>query len=134
VLDIFTSIGQYLLLVVVVWGVNELLRDQLGNSPSYFRIVYYVVLGFMGMFTLGYIGFQSYNFWSVSTAGQDAGAETYGLEEVKVEIAYFVFYLLSVFVAGAMAIMSVLSMRSRNYATGVSTPSSVAAWTRADAF
>lgn len=117
--NIFEKLANFLLLVVVLYGVNSLLRSHSGNNPSSMKIIYGAVLGVMGILTCVVIGMQSYNYWTFTEAGWDA--DTYLYSSTKVAMAYYVLYLLSAIGAGVLALMAVMSMRSRSMPTKVST-------------
>ncbi|KAF2008450.1 hypothetical protein BU24DRAFT_468868 [Aaosphaeria arxii CBS 175.79] len=118
VFNIFYSLSLYLLLVLVFYTVNKALHQHLNNTPGYLRIVNYVVLGFMGILTVALTGLWSYNYYAASEAGRIESAPLLSEEANKLDIAYFVFYLVTVSAGGVLAIMSLVSMRSRKIPTG----------------
>ncbi|KAF2189008.1 hypothetical protein K469DRAFT_748203 [Zopfia rhizophila CBS 207.26] len=63
--NIFFILAYFLLLYIVLHGVNIELRNCLGNNPKFLWIIYGVVLGFMFILTVAYIGLSSYNLWAI---------------------------------------------------------------------
>lgn len=119
---LFYYLGLYLLLVVVVWGVNNQLRERLGSYPTFFKVIYGIILGFMGLLTCAWIGLNCYNQWALTPAGLDSNADPKTMEMLRLGVAYYVFYIVSVIASGALSIMTLVSMRSRGFPYGVSAP------------
>lgn len=117
---VFRELGLYLLLVVVFYGVNDLLRNHLGSNPGLFKILYGIVLGIMGVLTAAYLGLECYNLWLLTDDGMDSDQERHIWEELRLAIAYYVLYLIVVIAGGALSIVSIVSMRSRRLNTNVS--------------
>lgn len=110
---VFFRLSTYLLLVVVLWVVNSALRDHLGNHPGFFKIIYGIVLGIVGVIMAVYVGIQCYNTWLNTDAGSDSDGEYLGDEQEQVTVAYWVLYLVAVVLSGALSLMAVVSLRSR---------------------
>lgn len=116
---IFFRLSIFLLLVLVVYNMNNLLRQIHGHNPSYFKFIYGFILVVMGALTCGLIGIQCYNF---SVAGFVSSGDFLYNEEIRLGLAYYVMYLVSVLAAGALATATIVSMRARGTPRGVSPP------------
>jgi hypothetical protein len=111
--SVFFRLSTYLLLVVVVWGVNSVLRDHLGNHPGFFKIIYGAILGVVGAIMVSYLGIQCYNLWLNTDDGQESDGDSLGFEQERIGVAYYALYLIAVVVSGALSMMAVVSLRSR---------------------
>src|SRR4051812_22075765 len=60
---LFFRLSSFLLLVVVVYTVNDLFRKYHGHNPVYFKIIYGVILGVIGALTCAFIGVICSNQW-----------------------------------------------------------------------
>jgi hypothetical protein len=109
---IFFKLANYLLLVVVVWGVNSLLQQRLG-SGQISKVVSLVILGVMGALTCGYLGLGAYNSWTSTPDGRRSDLNRKYNEENKLTLAYWILYMLSVLASGGLSIVAVVSMRSK---------------------
>lgn len=118
---IFFKIANYCLLVVVVWSVNMFLRERLGSGRSLFKTICLIDLGIMGGLTAGYLGLDAYNTSANSSIYRSFNDSLID-EQLQLAVAYWVLYLVSVLGAGAMSIVSILSMRSKGFPIGVRTP------------
>lgn len=124
---LFFSLGNYLLLVIVVWGLNTILVGRLNSSRSAIKAITLVVTGFMGLLTAALIGLSCFIAWRNTEAGRDTLVTNDQFEKYldvllsyqKYVLAYWVLYLLSVIAAGGLAISTLIRMRSRNILVGV---------------
>jgi hypothetical protein len=113
---IFLYLGLFILLVTFFWLVNDQLRALSGGQPGFFKFLYGIVLGFIGILTAAVIGLRCYNYWTFTDYGSDAVPLT--SETNKLGLAFYVFYLLIAMAAGALAIVNIVSMRSKRINTG----------------
>jgi hypothetical protein len=122
-INVFINIGYWLLLVVVVYTLNIMLRQQLGQVPALLKIALLSIVGLMGVLTGVKIGLTSYVTWTqlngYSSFGYRYGSFSYTAVQ-QFTTAYMSLYLVSVFAAGALALMSIMSLRSRRGPAGVS--------------
>lgn len=116
---IFSFLSYWLLLFVVVYTLNAMLREHLGQFTAVFKIACLAIVGIMGALTCGLIGVVSYNRWTNTEAGLDRDATFFVDAEVNLRIAYWVLYLLSVLAAGALALLTIFQLRSRRDRGGV---------------
>jgi hypothetical protein len=122
-ITIFENLAHFLLLVVVVYGVNSLLRQHHGHNPSYFNFIYGFILVVVGGLCAGLIGISCWND-SVYASAYYNGTHLYA--EVYVRLTYFVLYLLAVIAASIMAAATIFSMRARGAINRVSSPTYLA--------
>jgi hypothetical protein len=121
---IFSFIGNYLLLVVVVYNLNSMLRRQVDHSNAIFKIVPLAIVGVMGILMCVLAGLGAYLNWSNKErlfygyrAEDDLKiAEAYP----KLQAAYYSLYLVSVLASGGLALMTILSLRRASKPGGVS--------------
>jgi hypothetical protein len=116
---IFFKLGRYLQLVILVWSVNMVLRERVGSGRGVYKGVCLAIVIIMGAITAGLIGLSSYNLWTVTPAGQDSFHDSLGDQELQLSVAYWVLYMLSVLAGGALALVSLFSMRSKQVPVGV---------------
>ncbi|CAO2654286.1 Nn.00g110190.m01.CDS01 [Neocucurbitaria sp. VM-36] len=116
--NVFWYVGYWLLLFVIVYVLNTMLRERLGGVTVVFKVIYLAILGLMFALTCGQIGLSCYNLWTQTDAGYDAGAQLLTYSAERVRIAYSVLYFLSVLASGALSLVTVFSLRSRRHATG----------------
>jgi hypothetical protein len=120
-INVFLNISQWLLLFVVVYTLNIMLRQQLGHVPMILKMALLFVVGLMGVLTCVKIGLTNY-----LNSMQLKGYSRYGYGSISYlavqhfNTAYISLYLVSVFAAGALALMSIMSLRSRRGPAGVS--------------
>jgi hypothetical protein len=125
---LFFNLANYLLLVIVVWGVNNTLVGRLNSGQSVVKVITLILSGFMGLLTAALIGLSCYISWSRTPAGSDMLESSTNFDKYidvvwsyqKYALAYSVLYLLSVIAAGGLAIATLVRMRSRNILVGVS--------------
>ncbi|KAF2108325.1 hypothetical protein BDV96DRAFT_263953 [Lophiotrema nucula] len=113
---IFFYLAYFILLLSFFWLVNDRLRTLSGEQPGFFKMVYGIVLGFIGIMTAALIGLRCYNYWTNTDGGffEDPLIS----ETNKLGMAYFVFYLLITLAAGGLAFVTIVSMRSKRINTG----------------
>lgn len=121
-MNIFWRLGTFFLLIVVVYGINNALREKLGSGQSFVKMFCLADLAIMGALTAGFIGLQSYNIWLSTPAGQDSDGDTKYHEEYQLAVAYWVLYILSVVGAGVLALVTIVQLRSRSIPVGVRLP------------
>ncbi|KAF2183912.1 hypothetical protein K469DRAFT_751291 [Zopfia rhizophila CBS 207.26] len=105
--EIFFSLAEFLLLCLVLYGVNTELRKLVGSKPSFLNIICGVVLGIMFVLTAAYISFFSYNTISLVSSDQLISSQQ------KLAAAYYVLFLLSVFLGSVGIIISIVQIRSK---------------------
>ncbi|KAJ4375161.1 hypothetical protein N0V83_002245 [Neocucurbitaria cava] len=116
--NVFWYLAFWLLLFIVVYVLNTMLRQHLGGATRVFNIVYLAIVGVMFALTAVQIGISSYNLWTQTDAGYDSNSEMIVRPAEELRIAYNVLYLLSVLASGALALMTVFALRSRRHAAG----------------
>jgi hypothetical protein len=109
---IMWRLGEFLLLVVAVWGLNTVLRQRLaGRHQTLFKIICGVVLGLVGIFGATSIAVASYNTWTRTSA---ADYDDRSLSEgTYLGLTYRVLYLVASFIGGALALFSLFRLRSQ---------------------
>jgi hypothetical protein len=107
-----------LLLVVVVWTLNTMLRAQLGHSTTVFKAIYIVIVAIMGALTCVLIGLACYNDWTQTQVGRVRYTVYLFDVEAKYRVAYHTLYLLSVLASGGLAVMTIMSLRSKRHPAG----------------
>jgi hypothetical protein len=120
VITVFYGIGIWCLLVVVVWTLNSMLRKRLGRTPKISKIVCLFIVVFMGLFTCVHISLQCYHLWLNTPAGLFSTMPAFVEEVIHISLAFWVLYLASVLVSGALALVAIQSMRSKHVSGGVS--------------
>ncbi|KAH7115317.1 hypothetical protein B0J11DRAFT_129394 [Dendryphion nanum] len=114
--SIFFRIAYYFLLIVVVWGVNVILRDRLGGAyPVVYKFVINGLLTFMGLLTVAFIGLQSYNLFSSTDAGS---GYRLSMQTAQFILAYWVLYMVTLIVGSALALVTITQLRTRPPALG----------------
>jgi hypothetical protein len=117
---IFFNLAYFLLLVVVVFNVNNFLRQHHGHNPSHFKYIYGFVLVVVGGVTAGLIGVQC---WNYSIYFADDYSRNFIYAQLRIRLAFEVLYMLAVITASVMATATIVSMRSRGASNRVSSPS-----------
>ncbi|KAF2027895.1 hypothetical protein EK21DRAFT_70981 [Setomelanomma holmii] len=108
-ITVFAFLGYWLLLFVVVYTLNSMLRAQTGHRPVVFKIVTLAIVVLMGILTCTLIGMQSYNNWTQTEAGYDTNADAIIWETARFRVAYYALYMLSVLASGALALITIIS-------------------------
>jgi hypothetical protein len=121
-ISIFYLLSEWLLLVVFVWTLGTMLREQLGQLAAIFKFLYFAMIGILGALTCALIGLSSYNYWANTEAGYEHDAVTLGRAQIQVRLTYYVLYKISVLVAGGLAVMTIMSLRSKRHPAGVCVP------------
>ena len=117
--SIFSRLGTYLLLVVVVWAVNASPRQRLGSDHVVFKVLPLAIVGVMGALFCAYTGLSSWNILTATPAGAIAGAR-YREEGEQLYMAYYGLYLAGVLAGAVISFKTLFSMRSRHIPVGVS--------------
>ena len=115
------QLGYWLLLVVFVWSLNTMLRQHLDHPGAVFKFSLLGLLSFVGALTCAFIGLTSYLLWTRTEAGyriRRSALHLY-LPQVRLQVVYYVFYLLSVLAAGGLSLKTTFSLRSRKHPGGV---------------
>lgn len=118
-ITIFGHLGLWALLFVVAYTLNAMLREQLGHFTAVFKIPCLAIVGIMGAITCAWVGVASYNYWTQTKTGFRQDAEPLFDVHQQLIVAYYSLYMVSVLAAGAIALMSILSLRSRKHPAGV---------------
>ena len=119
-INIFFNIGYWLLLFVVIYVLNIMLRRQLGGPIAIFKVICLVIVGVMLALICGYIGVTCYNAWTVSEAGLFGDLEPLYQEAAQLGTATNVLALVSILAGGGLALMTLFSLRSRQHPASVS--------------
>lgn len=122
---VFYNLSYTLLLFVVVYTLNMMLRQQLGHVSKILKIALLVIVVFMGAITCVRIGLRSYYNWTFmqglnSSWSSRAARVQFMLAVQRFSMAWDALYLLSVLAAGALALMTIVQLRSRRSPAGVS--------------
>jgi hypothetical protein len=120
VIIIFYGLGYWSLLVVVVWTLTSMLRERLDRKWNLSRAICLATVVFMGLFTCVNIGLQCYNLWLNTMGGLYSGQPALFEEQLRIGLAYWVLYLASILVAGALVLLAMQPMRSKHASGGVS--------------
>jgi hypothetical protein len=112
-MNIFYYLAVWILLVLVVFVLNSMLREQLGGGLGIFRIIYAAICGLMFCMTCGAIGLSAYNLWTQTSDGEFSDARTLIHEQMQFRMAYCVLYLISIIASGVLSLITLLSIRSR---------------------
>ncbi|KAJ4347184.1 uncharacterized protein N0V89_011123 [Didymosphaeria variabile] len=120
VFSIFFNIGQWILLFIVVWGVNRLLSQRLDSSQGIVKVATLAIVGVMAALTAGYTGLNCYNTWQAMARGTSGyryvvNYKTY-YDAEKFAVAYDVLYILSVVAGGAISMALLMKLRSKGIA------------------
>jgi hypothetical protein len=120
--NIFYGLGTWGLFFVVTYQLNKMLREQHGGSNMVFKVVPLVIVAVMFAITAGHLGLSSYNVWSETDAGYNAGGSwIYGVQE-KLQLAKSILQLSGLIASGALCMMTIFAMRSRSLPGGVCSP------------
>lgn len=109
---IFSGLAEFLLLVLVVWVVNQVLREPLGGHHRSFKIMSTIVLAIVGCIDCAVIGVGSYNLWTIT----DNSTDSLNLELVQLELAYYILYILAAVAGSVSALWSVRALRQSSLA------------------
>jgi len=120
---VFYNLSYILLLFVVVYTLNMMLRQQLGHVSKILKIALLVIVVFMGAITCVRIGLRSYYNWTFmqglnSSWSSRAARVQFMLAVQRFSMAWDALYLLSVLAAGALALMTIVQLRSRRSPAG----------------
>lgn len=101
-----------------------MLLKQLERSNAIFKIVPAVLTGFMGLLTVGLLGLRAYMYSEQKDRllGLPNRSTYIKLVEAhqKYTAAYFSLYFVTIIASGALALMTILSLRKARKAGGVS--------------
>lgn len=118
-IDIFSGVGNWLLLFVVVWTLNKILRDHLGYHSTISKVIFMALLVFMGLLTSARIVLGSYNSWAYTVYLSDSYTSMLYEAADKLGIVYWAFYLSSTIVSLSFSLSTVCSMKSKHLAGAV---------------
>jgi hypothetical protein len=118
VITIFYGMGYWSLLVVVVWTLTSMLRERLDRKWKLSRAICLATVVFMGLFTCVNIGLQCYNLWLNTMGGLYSRQPALFEEQLRVGLAYWVLYLASILVAGALVLLAMQPVRSKHASGG----------------
>ncbi|KAF2853985.1 hypothetical protein T440DRAFT_476597 [Plenodomus tracheiphilus IPT5] len=113
-MTVFYYLAYWILLFIVVYTLNTMLREHLGSSSSTLKIVLLAIVGVMFAVTAAHIGITSYNLWTATDAGYSSNANFIIHPAERLRTAWNVLYFLSVIAAGFFALMTLFAMRSRS--------------------
>ncbi|KAF1848429.1 uncharacterized protein K460DRAFT_275791 [Cucurbitaria berberidis CBS 394.84] len=116
--NVFWYLAYWLLLFVVVYVLNTMLRERLSGVTAVYKVIYIAILGVMFAITCGQIGLTCYNLWTQTEAGYDANADLIVHPAEQLRVAYSVLYLISVIASGALSLMTIATLRSRRHPVG----------------
>ncbi|KAF2819822.1 hypothetical protein CC86DRAFT_334935 [Ophiobolus disseminans] len=119
-ISIFLNLGYWLLLFVVVFTLNTMLQAQLSHASNLYKYLLLAVVGLMAALTCGQIGFSSYINWSQTELGRSTRSYRHVpyLVAQQYRAAFYSLYLVSVLASGALALKTILSLRSRRGPAG----------------
>jgi len=126
VYNLFFLVGDFLLLVIVIYCINSVLLKHLTSGQKPIKYATIAILCVMGALTASLIGLSSFNLWLDTPAGSDYFDEYSNKEwdltmsERKLSVAWHVLYMLSVLAGAGLSAFTLMKMRSRNIHTGVS--------------
>ncbi|KAH9861628.1 hypothetical protein J1614_011380 [Plenodomus biglobosus] len=112
-MTVFYSLAYWTLLFVVVYTLNTMLRERLGNSSSMIKIFLLAIVGVMFAITAAHMGVSCWNLWAVTDAGYWSDADLIARPAEQLRTAWNVMYFLSVVAGGILALITAFSMRSR---------------------
>lgn len=121
-INIFYWIACFLLMFVVVYTLNTMLRAQLGHASAIYKYGLLAIMVILGLLTCGQIGFSSYINWTQTQSSNGFGFSRDLPYEAaqQYRAAINAFYLVSILAAAALAFMTLMSLRSRRSPAGVS--------------
>jgi hypothetical protein len=112
---IFSYLFFWLLFVVVVFTLNSMLQHQLNHSKSIFKIILLLIVGLMGLLSVALAGITAYiNYESPRSDfyyENYADLSTVIDASLKLRVAYYALYLVSLLVSGGLALATMLSLR-----------------------
>lgn len=112
---VFHRLATFLLLVVVLWGVNSFLREHSGShNQTFFKLSCAIVLGTMGCLTIAYTAFLIYLTHADRTYDGYRLADLEKIHAVRnrLGLAYWVIYLTISLAAGIKSILIIRFIRS----------------------
>lgn len=121
-IDIFSGVGNWLLLFVVVWTLNKILREHLGYHSTVSKTIFMALLVFMGLLTAARIVLGSYNSWAYTVISPDPYTSMLWEAAEKLGIVYWVFYLSSTIVSLSFSLSTIASMKSKHLGGAVRPP------------
>lgn len=111
-------LGDWLLTFVMVFTLNKVLREHLGNFSIANKYSLLVVMGLVAAVSIAQLAVSCYNIWTVTDAGYYKNALYEPAERLRV--AWAAICLAATLAGGAFAITTIRAMRSRRHACGVS--------------
>jgi hypothetical protein len=119
-LSVLNGIGFWLLLVVIVWTLNSMLREHLGHRLKASKAVCLAIVVLMGLFSFVVTVLRCYLQWLATTDGLYSGRPVFITEYQYISLVFWVLYLASVLISGVFALLAVRAMRSKQVFGGVS--------------
>ncbi|KAK1958806.1 hypothetical protein LY78DRAFT_725633 [Colletotrichum sublineola] len=113
--NILIGIGNWLLLFVIVWTLNTMLQEHLGYRMNVCKVICKVILAVTGMLTCARIGLSSYNLWTIPEYWFPSELEILYDGYLKLNVAYWGFYLLSTITSGVFSLITIISLKSRRF-------------------
>lgn len=107
-----------LLLYVVLWTLNSMLRNRLGHYPSALRATLIADLVILGGLLAADVIMTCYSNWS-SMGDRYPGSVSY-LAIYIVDLVFWAVFLASMTASGTLAVQAVRSLKAKRVAGGVS--------------
>ncbi|KAH6644024.1 hypothetical protein C7974DRAFT_12783 [Boeremia exigua] len=116
-INVFSGINTFLLLFVVIYTLNTMLRKQLGHNPSSLRIALGIDLFVLGSLLLSSVVLVAYLYWHFSRAYFRGYISISPMSPLYVTLAFSAVFLISILASGALSIAAARSLKKRNSAS-----------------
>lgn len=110
-----------LLLFVVFYTLNIMLRKQLGQDLSVLRVVFGIDLLILGVLLLALVAMLSYYYYWMGRSYYQLGINT--VASIYISLSFDAFYILSIVASGVLTVLAANSLRRKNMSQIVSSPS-----------
>ena len=114
---LFYYLAVWLLLFVVVFTLNMLLREHLGVPTAAFKVILFILVGVLAAVTIVKVVVECYTLWTYTSAGYHLTTPQRATEAVRV--VYTTIVLCCILISGGLSAKTVLSMRARRHVGGV---------------
>lgn len=113
-INVFFRLSIWLLLVVFVWTLGTMLREQLRKLTIVYKTLFLAMVGLLGVLTCAQVGISSYNYWAL---GHYEDTKPHIQEGIRT--ACYILDMIVVFIAGGLALMTIMSLRTIRHPAGV---------------
>lgn len=119
---VFYGLETMLLLYVVIWTLNTMLRKQLGHNPSALKTALIADLVVLGCLLIASVVMYCYVTWlSMDSYMNRRSVRDFDYRAIYiVDLTFWCLYLVSIIAAGALAVLAVSSLHAKRVAGGVS--------------